>query len=96
MDKSTILQIYGGLLVLGGAIGFAKKQSVPSLVAGSGSGLLVLYLTQSGVESNKLALQLISLALFLGMGFRANKSGKFMPAGLVSLLSALALGAVSV
>jgi len=33
--------------------------------------------------------------LLAGMGFRAAKSGSFMPAGLVALLSALALGVVS-
>ena len=76
-------------------MGYAKRQSVPSLVAGGGSGLLVMILARSGVEKNKLPLQLVSGLLLAGMGFRAAKSGSFMPAGLVALLSALALGVVS-
>lgn len=95
MDKSVALNVYGALLILGGSIGYARKQSVPSLVGGGGTGLLVLFLTQSGVEQNKLALQLVTGLLFIGMAFRTFKSGKFMPAGLVTLLSALALGVAS-
>jgi len=97
MDKTAVMNAYGALLVLGGTIGFLRKQSLPSLLAGGGTGLTVLALTnlQGGVESNKALLQIIAGLLFIGMAFRTFKSGKFMPPGLVAVISALALGAVS-
>ena len=95
MDTETILKIYAALLIFGGAMGFAKKRSLPSLIAGAGSGVAILQLTQGGVARNKFPLQIITGLLFAGMGVRAAKSGKFMPAGMVALLSAIALGAIS-
>ena len=42
--QSAIAISYGVLLVLGGAMGYALKRSLPSLVAGGGTGLAILAL----------------------------------------------------
>ena len=92
MDKETTLAVYGSLLIVGGSIGFVKAGSKMSLLAGGGSGLLCLFLSTKLKEKNFLvAAQVITLLLFLGMLSRAVKAGKFMPAGMVSLLSGLTL-----
>ena len=73
-------------------MGYIKKQSLPSLLAGGGSGALVFLLTLSGYEENKEKLKLLSGLLFFIMAFRVYKSGNFMPAGVVVLISAGAFG----
>ena len=69
-------------------MGYLKANSVGSLVAGAGSGVLVLGLSALG--PNKLvpvAQCFIAAALSLLMGSRAASSGKFMPGGLVAVMS---------
>ena len=82
-----------GLVGLGGVAGFAKARSVPSLVAGLGCATLfagsgVLINQGSHTKGHALALG-TSVALAAGMGPRALKSGKIMPAGLVATLGVL-------
>mmetsp|Transcript_9282 Transcript_9282/g.11113 ORF Transcript_9282/g.11113 Transcript_9282/m.11113 type:complete len:114 (+) Transcript_9282:198-539(+) len=82
----------GGLVALGGAVGYFKKGSTPSLLAGLtfgglliGSGVLIS--GDSQFEGHALATGTSSV-MSLGMGFRFLKTGKFMPAGLVAALGA--------
>ena len=82
----NINKVYGILLIFGGLMGF-RKGSKMSLMMGSGSGLLVLYLQQL---NNKQGIQALSGLLALIMGFRARE--KFMPSGMVALLSLIILG----
>eukprot|EP00047_Mylnosiga_fluctuans_P003756 m.230809 g.230809 ORF g.230809 m.230809 type:complete len:140 (+) comp12114_c0_seq1:99-518(+) len=86
--------VAGVLIASGGLAGYLKKGSVPSLVAGVGSGAVYVlcgYLATHG--SGPTAHQVgtgVSVLLAGMMGMRAARSGKFMPAGLVATISALA------
>lgn len=91
--SSTLSYGYGALLIIGGLIG-AAKGSVASLVASGASAAVILGLEQ--FVSHKTfggpagAFQLVtSLVLTIVMYNRWDKSGKFMPAGLVTILSAV-------
>ena len=85
------LYIFGALAIAGGAMGFAKAKSRPSLIAGSASGLLLLlagYLV--GTDSARTGL-LLGLVVSVALAGRFvpgyAKSRKFMPAGLMGILS---------
>ncbi|GAM21455.1 hypothetical protein SAMD00019534_046300 [Acytostelium subglobosum LB1] len=82
--------IYALLLVLGGVIGYLKAGSTMSLVMGVASGAAVAYCAM--LENRKLGNQLILViasGLLVFMGMRFYNSGKFMPAGLVTVMSAV-------
>ncbi|TYJ56294.1 hypothetical protein B9479_002984 [Cryptococcus floricola] len=80
---------YAALLALGGIAGGLRKGSLISAVAGAGSGVAAAY-GASRVSKNSFdaypSLIVSSLLLAL-MSWRLFKTGKFMPAGLVVLLS---------
>jgi uncharacterized membrane protein (UPF0136 family) len=84
----------GGLVLVGGAYGYLKKGSAPSLVAGltigsllMGSGYLIAA-TDHIYEAHCLATA-TSGVMALAMGGRFVSTGKFMPAGLVATLGAI-------
>ncbi|GAA5909692.1 uncharacterized protein JCM6883_004600 [Sporobolomyces salmoneus] len=86
MSRSTAEydQLFGfvsaAFISLGGFIGFLKRGSIASLVAGSGSGALLAY----GVNSRDDRLVTgVAAVLLLVMGKRFINSKKVMPAGLV-------------
>ncbi|KAI8343723.1 transmembrane protein 14C-like protein [Chlamydoabsidia padenii] len=81
--------LYSLLVFTGGVIGYVKAGSVISLVASSVFGLAGAYgatLVSRDPKNVVFSLVVSSVLLFI-MGSRFSKSGKFMPAGLVSLLS---------
>ncbi|CAB9502398.1 Transmembrane proteins 14C [Seminavis robusta] len=85
----------GGLVMLGGAMGYVKKGSAPSLVAGVafgsmliGSGYIIAK-TDSQYEGHALATGASGI-MALGMAQRYMKTGKMMPAGIVAILGAAA------
>ena len=84
----------GGLCIVGGAIGFAKKGSKASLIAGATLGSLLLgssYLIASTdhiFEGHCLA-SATTATMALAMGQRFASTGKFMPAGMVATLGIL-------
>mmetsp|Transcript_23031 Transcript_23031/g.54657 ORF Transcript_23031/g.54657 Transcript_23031/m.54657 type:complete len:126 (+) Transcript_23031:367-744(+) len=85
----------GGLVMAGGAMGYAKKGSVPSLVAGLTFGGLLL---GSGILINKgdcyeghLLASGVTGLMTIAMGKRFLSTGKFMPAGAVATLGAAGL-----
>jgi len=84
---------YAFIVALGGLIGFFKAGSTTSLVAGLSFGSLAAF-AANRVSTNPrnvgLALA-VSSVLLLVMGARFYKSGKFMPAGLVTILSLLSV-----
>mmetsp|Transcript_814 Transcript_814/g.1305 ORF Transcript_814/g.1305 Transcript_814/m.1305 type:complete len:97 (-) Transcript_814:1236-1526(-) len=82
----VVVGIYGALLAAGGGMGYAKKKSLPSLVAGGGCGLFFIYAAQD-VDGYDFQCKVLSSLLCIGMSIRAGKSGKFMPAGMVATLS---------
>ena len=89
------LGIYAVLLAVGGVIGYTKAGSRPSLIAGLGSAVasilaLVLSFQNSGWGMGLGALVAIVLAVFFGYRC-AVKTRKFMPAGLLAVLSVVVL-----
>jgi uncharacterized membrane protein (UPF0136 family) len=91
------LAIYGVLLAVGGLIGFFKAGSRPSLIAGMLSavaafvalGLSIGKSSQMGVGLGSL----LSIVLFVLFGYRyAVKTGKFMPSGMLAVISLVVLG----
>uniref|UniRef100_A0A7S2VBD1 Transmembrane protein 14C n=1 Tax=Entomoneis paludosa TaxID=265537 RepID=A0A7S2VBD1_9STRA len=83
----------GGLIMVGGAMGYIKKRSTASLVAGFGVGSLLIgssYLiakTDKQFEAHALATATTGV-LALAMGQRYLGGAKFMPAGMVAILGA--------
>ncbi|KAL0908450.1 hypothetical protein M5K25_022945 [Dendrobium thyrsiflorum] len=86
---------YAALLGVGGVIGYMKRGSQKSLVAGIGSALLLYYVhTQLPISpafASTLGLGL-SAALTVVMGSRFKRSGKIFPAGVVSIVSLIMAG----
>ncbi|EGD76882.1 hypothetical protein PTSG_08229 [Salpingoeca rosetta] len=95
MDTATLNTVFGAVVAFGGLMGYLKKKSLPSLIAGGGSGLAYAvtgYLIRSGNESAGINTAiLLSLVLAIVMGRRAAKAKKFMPAGLVAAIASAAL-----
>jgi uncharacterized membrane protein (UPF0136 family) len=86
---------FGGLTLLGGVAGYARKGSKASLGAGVvcgglliGSGLLI---TKGNEYEGHALATLTSGAMTVAMGKRFVTTGKFMPAGLVAVLGAASL-----
>jgi uncharacterized membrane protein (UPF0136 family) len=86
--------IFGILTIVGGIIGYAKAGSVISIVAGSISGLLLLlaaFLLPEHHAAGLIIALVVSLLLagqFVPKFFR---TFKVMPAGLMSVLSAIGI-----
>ncbi|KAI8643578.1 transmembrane protein 14C-like protein [Parasitella parasitica] len=80
---------YGLTVFAGGLVGFIKAKSIMSLLAGSLFGILAcLGASQVSKNPKNVTLSLIvSLILLCVMGGRFYRGRKFMPAGLVTLLS---------
>ncbi|GBG26258.1 Protein FATTY ACID EXPORT 6 [Hondaea fermentalgiana] len=87
----TPLFAYGGLLVAGGAMGFAKKGSLMSLLAGGLSGTYFMLAASEMNEAHEVNCKALSGALTVIMSVRAIRSGKIMPSGAVAILSAAVL-----
>ncbi len=97
MRPETILWIYIVLLVLGGLIGFLKAKSKISLIT-SVAFAIVLSLSATRVDGKdilpiEVAWGILSfLALFFLLRFLKNK--KFMPGGMMTLLTLVTIIAV--
>jgi uncharacterized membrane protein (UPF0136 family) len=74
--------VVGGLVAAGGAMGYAKARSVPSLIAGVTFGALyglsTLWMEPYQTSGNAAAV-LVSVILAAAMGRRFLASGKVMP-----------------
>jgi uncharacterized membrane protein (UPF0136 family) len=86
--------IFGILTIVGGLIGYVSKGSVPSIVAGSIAGVLLLvgaFLLPNHAVAG-LAITLI-LSLLLAGQFvpKFIQTGKAMPAGMMSILSVIGI-----
>ena len=86
--------IFGVLTILGGVIGYLRAGSMASIIAGSISGILILVaalLLPGNVVAGLALAGVISLLLagrFLPAFIR---TGEFMPAGMMSLLSIIGI-----
>ena len=82
--------IFGVLVLVGGLAGYARARSLMSLLAGTASGVVLVYaafaIARSRPEGIPIAIS-VSLLLALLFLFRWRKTGAFMPAGLLLLLS---------
>ncbi len=86
--------IFGLLTIAGGVIGFVRAGSTASLIAGSISGLLILlaaFLLPGNVTAGLALAALISIALAGQFLPKFLKTGAFMPAGMMAVLSVLGL-----
>ena len=83
-----LLYIYGVLLIVGGAMGYVKARSVPSLVAGLVCGFIALFLGyRYAWHFAPEAAFILALVLILLMGRRYLNTRKAMPALLIVVLS---------
>lgn len=81
-----IALIYGILAAVGGIIGYLKARSLPSLISGIVSGLLLLIgavRAAQGIASGLWVVKIVSLVLVIVFIVRLIKTRKFMPAGLM-------------
>lgn len=86
--------IFGVLTIVGGIIGYASKGSVPSIIAGSIAGILLLVgaFLMPGHLIGGLAIDLIVSLLLAGQFIpKLIQSGKVMPAGMMSVLSVIGI-----
>ncbi|KNC96157.1 uncharacterized protein SPPG_08545 [Spizellomyces punctatus DAOM BR117] len=83
--------VYAGIVFIGGIIGFIKAGSLTSIGIGTVTGtLLGIGARQVSANPRHFSLLLIlSGALMVVMGTRYSQSGKVMPAGLITLISAI-------
>jgi len=87
--------VYGALLIVGGVMGYKKAQSKPSLIMGSTCGLLAIILSIWGRKGHDLpalfllAGEAVILAAFFYMRYSISK--KFMPAGMMMVVSFLSI-----
>jgi len=90
------LGIYGVLLAVGGLIGYFKAGSRPSLIAGLLSAVAAFGALGISISRSQLGPSLgllLSIVLFVLFGYRyAIKTGKFMPSGLLAVVSLIVLG----
>lgn len=96
---SIYLAIYALLLIAGGLIGFLKAKSRPSLIAGTTSGLIALAAaiwTGMGGTGGPILGLILSLAMAVVFAIRLSKTKKFMPSGLLLVVSALVAVALAV
>jgi uncharacterized membrane protein (UPF0136 family) len=86
--------VYGTIMILGGIAGYVKVGSKASLLAGVGMGLALLatgYGVWQGSEHSLVAAEVIALLLVVLFAVRYAKSRRFMPAGMLAILSLLAV-----
>ena len=90
MTPQIILWVYIALLVVGGVIGFMKAGSKASLIA-SASFAAVLALANAGVLNYRHLIDILLGLLVVVFAMRYAKTKKFMPAGMLILLTVATL-----
>ncbi len=95
MNIATIATlIYGILLVIGGIMGYVTAKSKPSLISGVISGLLLLvttFLQFQQIALGFILARIITVLLAVVFTIGLWKTRKFMPAGLMLVLSVVIL-----
>jgi len=87
---AMIVWIYGVLVLVGGVMGWVKAKSKPSLVSGLIFGVLLIlegYRIWQGIAVGVTQACVTTGLLAVVMGARFIATRKFMPAGLLTLLS---------
>jgi|SRR5256885_4856401 len=86
--------IFGILTVVGGVVGYIKAGSVASIIAGSITGVLLLVAAFLLPEHRAIGLAtalIVSLLLAAQFVPKFLKTGRMMPAGLMSVLSVIGI-----
>jgi uncharacterized membrane protein (UPF0136 family) len=94
--QSTAIEIwvYGVMMMLGGAIGFMKVGSKASLISGVGFGLALLasgFGVWNGSYNSIVVAVVIAALLVVVFAIRFAKTRRFMPAGMLAILSVVAV-----
>ncbi|MCG3148044.1 MAG: hypothetical protein PCFJNLEI_01486 [Verrucomicrobiae bacterium] len=92
-NEAAVAIVYGLLVLAGGLLGYRKARSAPSLVAGLVFGLALIACGFYMWHGDRIGLKVafgLAVALLVVMGIRFAKGRKFMPAGLVTVLSLVA------
>ncbi|MEN9678389.1 MAG: Transrane protein [Verrucomicrobiota bacterium] len=92
MNWQLIVWIYVGMLLAGGVIGFVKAGSKVSLIASVASAI-PLALTAAGILPFIVAPVVLGL-LVVQFIIRLTKTKKFMPSGMLLVITLLTLGAL--
>jgi uncharacterized membrane protein (UPF0136 family) len=86
--------IFGILTIFGGVMGFVKAGSKPSIIAGSIAGILLLVaaflLPEQRVAGLVIAL-IVSVVLAVQFVPKLIRTGRAMPAGMMSVLSVIGI-----
>jgi uncharacterized membrane protein (UPF0136 family) len=94
MSSHTVLWVYIVLLLVGGLIGFLKAGSKVSLVTSAVAAAALILTAIPGLLGSGLARGLadaIMAALLVVFAIRLGKTKKFMPSGLMFVVTGLAL-----
>lgn len=93
-NNDIIGYAYALTVTVGGAIGYFKAGSLPSLGAGLVFGSALCFGAYQLSENPSNYIMSLATSILLGgfMGARFYNSGKFMPAGLITALSILNAG----
>jgi uncharacterized membrane protein (UPF0136 family) len=95
MEAAKIyLIIFGVLTILGGIVGYVKAGSVASIIAGSITGILLLvgaFLLPEHRAAGLVTALIISLLLAAQFVPKLLRTGRVMPAGIMSLLSVIGI-----
>jgi uncharacterized membrane protein (UPF0136 family) len=95
MDATKLyFVVFGALTIVGGIVGYVKAGSLPSIIAGAITGVLLLVAGALLPEHRAAGLAtafVISLLLAAQFVPKFIRTGKVMPAGLMSILSVIGL-----
>ena len=90
MNPHTVLWIYIVLLVIGGLIGFLKAKSRVSLIM-SVAFAAALSLCAAGIIFQRYVADILLVALIVVFTMRLLKTKKFMPAGMMMIITIITL-----
>jgi uncharacterized membrane protein (UPF0136 family) len=88
--QHTVLWVYIVLLLVGGLIGFFKAKSQVSLVTSAASAA-ILILCALGVVFKYYVADIVMALLLVVFAIRLGKTKKFMPSGMMLVVTAVAL-----
>ncbi|HEV8336617.1 MAG TPA: TMEM14 family protein [Candidatus Polarisedimenticolia bacterium] len=86
--------VYGALVLAGGWLGYRKASSLPSLITGAISAALLFLagiLSARGNPAGDRIALIVALVLAVFFGYRLARGRKFMPAGLMVVISVAVL-----
>jgi uncharacterized membrane protein (UPF0136 family) len=94
MNAATVLWIYIVLLLIGGLIGFLKAGSKVSLISAAvASAVLIIASIRSLFQpgAQQIIIETVLAALLVVFAVRLTKTKKFMPSGLMLILTIVCL-----